>query len=439
MERRGAWSSMQCILKANAVGRTGSVFPWHFRLLARGFQWKSPGAHTPLGSDGDTRAVRDRHHTWLSHTGEPAPVPAPRTRACPAPAELPCLSLHPPLPSSTEGKENRRKRREDAGLSARAVSKGCQLGLSARARGGAERSGAERLGRAGAARGLLRSGPGGPGLPAPRPPGTERASHLGRCPVPGARRRCPRTHPQLQPPAGGRGSRAVPQLRRLPRPQEAPREAPRPLAGHGRRQPRAPAAAPRPGRGAVRKRNWGFPSRSPRAGEVCGAGAARRARRPSPGQRRGPAASAGHVRSGQRRPRARPGCWRTAPHPRGPRGLRERARAGPRQPRRFPCVWSPKDALPAGLRGGSAEEELLLVWTTCRGGRVGSRDETEVVSRFHEKSTLWSSPPSTELLESIVQAARRPCTDKGWMSPSPPASCNGILLSSPWKTQPLYN
>lgn len=48
-----------------------------------------------------------------------------------------------------------------------------------------------------------------------------------------------RAHPLLKAAAGGGGgrSRAVPQLRRLSRPQQAPREAPRSLAGHGRRHP----------------------------------------------------------------------------------------------------------------------------------------------------------------------------------------------------------
>lgn len=56
----------------------------------------------------------------------------------------------------------------------------------------------------------------------------------------------PGAHPLLEAAAGG-GGRAVSQLRRLPRPQQAPREAPRPLAGHGHREaggqaPLAPAA-----------------------------------------------------------------------------------------------------------------------------------------------------------------------------------------------------
>lgn len=195
-----------------------------------------------------------------------------------------------------------------------------------------------------------------PGLPAaPRlSPAPERASHLGRCPLPGAaapvRSALPRrTHPLLEPPAGGGRGRAVPQLRRLPRPQQAPSEAPRPLAGHGCRQPRAPAAALRSGRGAVRKRNWGFPSRSPRSGEVCGAGAARHreGRSPSPGKRRTPAAVAGHVHRGRAPAPGRRGGDSSAPAPAAPRRLRAEGATGApagaeREPepgqRRYPSV-----------------------------------------------------------------------------------------------------
>lgn len=44
MERQGPEASCSACYKRMQVGRTGSVFPWHFRLLARGLQWKSPGA-----------------------------------------------------------------------------------------------------------------------------------------------------------------------------------------------------------------------------------------------------------------------------------------------------------------------------------------------------------------------------------------------------------
>lgn len=111
--------------------------------------------------------------------------------------------------------------------------------------------------------------------PAPPVPG----SLLGARQPPGTPSPTPlAAHPLLEAAAGG-GGRAVPQLRRLPRPQQAPREAPRPLAGHGHRQ-----AGGRPSlRPLVRKRNW---APCPR----------RRRRRPSP-LLPGPCAA--------RRPRAR--------------------------------------------------------------------------------------------------------------------------------------
>lgn len=274
------------------------------------------------------------------------------------------VSLHPPVQSPFEGKESRRKSREEDRPLAPEKSEGHQRPPVAPKGGSAERGrggtgGDRRPARAGPRSPAGCSARGGAGDLGRRPPPRSRGAARRAAPLPGrparfapgpvlaprtwAGARRPvgsalprRTHPLLEPPAGGGGGgrgRAVPQLRRLPRPQQAPREAPRPLAGHGRRQPLAPAAAPRPGRGAVRKRNWGFPSRSPRAREVCGAGAARRrrVRGPSPGERRAPAAAAaGHVHRGRApAPGGRRGDG-AAPAPAAPRRLRaEGAMGGP--------------------------------------------------------------------------------------------------------------
>ncbi|XP_029818516.1 wiskott-Aldrich syndrome protein homolog 1-like [Manacus vitellinus] len=236
-----------------------------------------------------------------------------------------------------------------------------------------------------AAAALPRAAPGGPGGPSAAPPAPglppcralsapERASHLGRCPpggpaaaIPPARsaarnaRRIPPALPRTRScsrPLRRRRRRAVPQLRRLPRPQEAPREAPGPLAGHGRRQP-ALRPRSRPGRGAVRKRNWGFPPAPPRGGGVRGGGlplpppgsrtlpggafappparwpCARRA----PGRRRGDGPVPAPAAPGRLRTQREMGA------PGGSCGAGAGAREGLAQVPLSPCMWSPpKDA-----------------------------------------------------------------------------------------------
>lgn len=125
--------------------------------------------------------------------------------------------------------------------------------------------------------------------PAPPVPG----SPLGTRQPPGTPSPTPlAAHPLLEAAAGG-GGRAVPQLRRLPRPQQAPREAPRPLAGHGHRQAGGRAGAPRSGR-----------SSGSGTGLLAPAAAARARARSSPGhaQRGGPAPGALRGGRGSSRP-----------------------------------------------------------------------------------------------------------------------------------------
>lgn len=135
--------------------------------------------------------------------------------------------------------------------------------------------------------------------PAPPVPG----SLLGARQPPGTPSPIPlAAHPLLEAAAGG-GGRAVPQLRRLPRPQQAPREAPRPLAGHGHRQAGGRAGAPRSGR-------------SSGSGTGLLAPAAARARS-SPGhaQRGGPAPGALRGGRGSSRPLGRWGAGPLPPPP----------------------------------------------------------------------------------------------------------------------------
>lgn len=156
-----------------------------------------------------------------------------------------------------------------------------------------------------------------------------------------------------------------------------------------KRRVRSPAmgagspAASRPGPAEpspVRKRNWGVPSRSPRAGRWGCAGRGPPNSQPLPG--------------GASRPRRLrwPMCDRrpgTAPRP--PRQLRSRSGlpAGTARTPRFACGWS-RDARPETLLGWVGQNWVLTAHTGWERRFTGGT--RSLSTRFHEKLALWSAP-----------------------------------------------